>query len=108
MSDLPTFKKFVQIFFSKKICRQQTLPTYDLTYVLNFAVFLGGHASLVGFACCLTSFNSLCLCALGSKSVPWSYKSFPKSSLSVHKAFIRVPISVSFKLFLCTLLAPCW
>ena len=41
MSDLPTFKKFVQIFFSKKIWRQQTLPTYDLTYVLNFAVFFG-------------------------------------------------------------------
>ena len=46
MSDLPTFKKFVQIFFSKKIWRQQTLPTYDLTYVLNFAVFFLGYASL--------------------------------------------------------------
>ena len=42
MSDLPTFKKFVQIFFLKKIWRQQTLPTYDLTYVLNFAVFFLG------------------------------------------------------------------
>ena len=42
MSDLPTFKKFVQIFFPKKIWRQQTLPTYDLTYVLNFAVFFLG------------------------------------------------------------------
>ena len=41
MSDLPIFKKFVQIFFQKKIWRQQTLPTYDLMYVLNFAVFLG-------------------------------------------------------------------
>ena len=46
MCDLPTFKKFVQIFFLKKIWRQQTLPTYDLTYVLNFAVFYFGYASL--------------------------------------------------------------
>ena len=46
MSDLPIFKKFVQIFFQKKIWRQQTLPTYDLTYVLNFAVFFFGYASL--------------------------------------------------------------
>ena len=42
MSDLPIFQKFFQIFFQKKIWRQQTLPTYDLTNVLNFAVFLGG------------------------------------------------------------------
>ena len=42
MSDLPIFKKFVQIFFQKKIWRQQTLPTYDLTYILNFAVFFLG------------------------------------------------------------------
>ena len=49
MSDLPIFQKFVQIFFQKKIWRQQTLPTYDLTYVLNFAVFFFGYASLVSF-----------------------------------------------------------
>ena len=29
------------MFFSKKIWHQQTLPTYELAYVLNFAVFLG-------------------------------------------------------------------
>ena len=47
MSDLPIFKKLVQIFFQKKIWHQQTLPTYDLTYVLNFADFFFGYASLL-------------------------------------------------------------
>ena len=50
MCDLPTFKKFVQIFFLKKIWRQQTLPTYDLTYVLNFAVFFLGMLPKTLFA----------------------------------------------------------
>ena len=39
MSDLPILLEIVQIFFSKKIWRQLTLPTYDLAYVLNFVVF---------------------------------------------------------------------
>ena len=42
MSDLPILLEIVQIFFSKKIWRQLTLPTYDLAYVLNFVVFFLG------------------------------------------------------------------
>ena len=46
MSDLPILLEIVQIFFSKKIWRQLTLPTYDLAYVLNFVVFFLGTLPL--------------------------------------------------------------
>ena len=46
MSDLPILLEIVQIFFSKKIWRQLTLPTYDLAYVLNFVVFFFGTLPL--------------------------------------------------------------
>ena len=40
--DQPTSSNFVQIFFHWKIWFEQTLPTYDLTYVWIFAVFFFG------------------------------------------------------------------